>query len=393
MAERRSHGVVFVGVGIFPHRVAGDKNFLLELSAGLRARGIPTSFVSIVSGPGDLPEAPDFTYVNRFLHRETDRFIRRNQEGRVIGYRHAHGMLRTYAELTSTLIGSRRRLRATLGQYDRAVVHWIDSSLLIPCLRAVCGERHRYVASMFRYLPQRRSAAALRAASLGRSHVVFTGTEASRQLLVGEGCDPARVRVGPWGCSAKPRAVSASTSGPVRLLWSGFLQQIGREDLLRTVAVARRVREKRQDVEFTFSLKPECFTSEFAALDAPGVAVRAGGQAFLGSLGSFDAFLSPVSDVRSTPAPPLTWLEAYAAGTPVITTFHPGVAEVVVDGDSGIVAGDYDDLERRLLAPSLKADLEAMRNGALAHHATRYEIGRVTAQYADVYRQLFSEQS
>ena len=244
---------------------------------------------------------------------------------------------------------------------------------------------------MHRYLPQGRGAAALRAASLRRSHYVFTGTGASRQLLVREGCGADRVRVAPWGCSAKSELQSGpERDAPIRLLWTGFLQQIGREDLLRTVAVAKRVRERRDDIEFTFSLKPECFTGEFAALESPGVAVRAGGQAFLGSLGSFDGFLSPVSDVRSTPAPPLTWLEAYAAGTPVITTFHPGVDEVVAPGRSGIVAADYSDLERALLEPSLKTDLLAMRPGALAQHASRYEIGHVADQYADVYRHLFA---
>jgi glycosyltransferase involved in cell wall biosynthesis len=391
MDTQQDNGVVFVGVGIFPHRVAGDKNFLLELSDGLRASGIPSSFVSIVSGPTDLPPAPNFTYVNRFLHKQTDQFIRRNPEGRVIGYRHPHGVGRTFAELSSTLVTARRQLRRSLEQYDRAVVHWIDSSLLIPCLRAVCGERHRYVASMHRYLPQSRPAAALRAASLRRSHYVFTGTEASRQLLVKEGCEPARVMVAPWGCAAKAPAEPAPDRGAsIRLLWSGFLQQIGREDLLRTVAVAKLVRERRSDIEFTFSLKPECFTQEFAALEAPGVTVRPGGQAFLSSLGSFDAFLSPVGDMKSTPAPPLTWLEAYAAGTPVITTSHPGVEEVVTAGASGLIARDYDDLTQMLLAPSLKSDLAAMRAGAIAQHATRYDIGRVTDQYAEVYRQLFS---
>ena len=386
------NAVVFVGVGIFPHRIAGDKNFLLELSARLRTTGIATRFVSIVSGPEDLPQAPDFTYVNRFLHGKTDQFIRRNDEGRVIGYRHTHGVVRTVAELTSTLVGARRQLRNALAPYDRAVVHWIDSSLLIPCLRAVCGERHRYVGSIFRYLPQRRTAAALRAAAVRRSHYVFTGTHASRDLLVGEGCDASRVMVAPWGCSAMPAAPQGPGAlGPIRLLWAGFLQQIQREDLLRTVAVAKRVREKRSDIEFTFSLKPECFTGELAALESPGVSVRPGGQAFLGSLGSYDAFLSPVGDVRSTPAPPLTWLEAYAAGTPVMTTFHHGVDEVVTPGESGVIAKDYDDLERRLLSPSLKRDLQGMRAGAVTQHAKHYEIGRVTTQYADVYRTLFSK--
>ena len=54
-------GVVFVGVGIFPHRVAGDKNFLLDLSTHLQAQGVQTSFVSIVN-VDDLPHAKGYTF-------------------------------------------------------------------------------------------------------------------------------------------------------------------------------------------------------------------------------------------------------------------------------------------------------------------------------------------
>ena len=387
------HGVVFVGVGIFPHRVAGDKNFLLDLSAHLRADGIPTSFVSIVTGPQDLRAPEDFTFVRRFLHQPTERFVKRGADGAIIGYRHPHGVARTWAELSSTLVRARATLRRSLAQYDRAIVHWIDSSLVVPALRAVCGERHRYVASVFRYLPQAPAARALRSFALGRAHRVLTGTESSRRLLVGEGCSADRVVVAPWGCPSRPDARVATDARPeTRLLWSGFLQQIGREDLLRTIKLAQRVRQQRSDVEFTFSLKPECFTAEYAALRQPGVDVRTDGPAFLRNLSAFDAFLSPVMDNRSTPAPPLTWLEALACGVPIVTTAHPGVDEVVTDGGSGIVAEDYEDLETRLLDPLLKSRLQRMRGGAHQRHAVRYDIRTVARQYAGIYRELFAQQ-
>ena len=65
-------GAVFVGVGIFPHRVAGDKNFLLDLSTHLRTHNIETSFVSIVN-VDDPPQAEGYTFVNRALPRPGDR--------------------------------------------------------------------------------------------------------------------------------------------------------------------------------------------------------------------------------------------------------------------------------------------------------------------------------
>jgi glycosyltransferase involved in cell wall biosynthesis len=182
------------------------------------------------------------------------------------------------------------------------------------------------------------------------------------------------------------------TAGETRILWAGFLQQIGRQDLLRSLALARRVRERRQDVQFTFCLKPECYSDEFKAYEAQGVEIYPGGHSFLNQLQSFDAFLSPVSAVESTPAPPLTWLEAMAAGVPIITTAHPGVDEVIEDGTSGLVAADYEVLEERLLDPQLGSKLQAMRHGARNQHSRMYEIESVAARYAAVYHQLLSEQ-
>jgi len=392
MRASSEKAAVFVGVGIFPHRVAGDKNFLLDLSAHLRTEGIHTSFVSIVNGD-NLPCTDGYTFVNRVLHPRSDRYIKRAENGKVIGYRHPHGTARTVAELTSTLIAERSTIRAALRPYDRAVIHWMDSSLMIPALRAVCGEQHRYVTSVFRYLPSSRPASALRTLALKRTDRVFAGTEAARERLIRDGCPSDRVVVEPWGCAApaQPRAQEDIRASHIRLLWSGFLQQIGRTDLLKTLAMAQSIRQQRADIHFTFCLKPECFSPEFKAFEMPGIEVRSGGQSFIGDLSSFDAFLSPVSEGDSTPAPPLTWLEAMAAGVPVVTTAHPGVDEVITDGQSGIVAASYDALETRLLDPGLKASLQSMRPSARDQHTRRYDIRTVAARYADVYHQLLSE--
>ena len=385
--------VVFVGVGIFPHRVAGDKNFLLQLAEHLGSHQIPTRFVSIVSSSAGLHAPDGFTFVSRFMHRTSGSHFRKDNNGNVIGYRHSHGALRSGMELSATLVRAGGTIRRVLAEHDRAVVHWVDSSVLVPSLRIVCGERHRYVASMLRYLPQGRVGTAARTFALRRAHRVFTGSQAARELLVRDGCCVDRVLVAPWGCAARCEPEDRLDGGPVRLLWSGFLQQIGREDLLSTVALARRVRERRSDIEFTFSLKPECFTPEFAALGSPGVDVRSGGASFIDELSAFDGFLSPVTEARSTPAPPLTWLEAFAAGVPVITTFHSGVDEVVRQDRSGIVARDYQELETKLLNRSLKAQLQVMRASARREHAERFDIRLVARRYADVYRTLFSEMS
>lgn len=387
-----NNAVVFIGVGIFPHRVAGDKNFLLDLSPELEKHGLQPRFVSIVNAD-DVPHAEGYTFVNRLLHKQSDRYIRRDGSGRIIGYRHHHGTTRTLIELTATLLAEARAIRAALSPYDRVVIHWMDSSLMIPALRAVCGEQHRYVTSVFRYLPSSRPGSTLRAQALKRTHRVFAGTEAGRERLIRDGCPSDRVMVEPWGCTRRPQdaGTNKSDSTEVRLLWAGFLQQIGRTDLLRSLALAQRVRQKRPDIHFTFSLKPECFCQEYKAFEMPGIEVQSGGRSFLGELASFDAFLSPVSEAESTPAPPLTWLEAMAAAVPIVTTSHPGVDEVIADGVSGIVASDYDALEQKLLAKDLKSTLRGMRQSARDQHTRRFDIRTVAARYADVYHQLLTE--
>ena len=384
---------VFVGVGIFPHRVSDDKNFLLDLSTHLRTHNIETSFVSIVN-VDHPPQAEGYTFVKRAMHKSSDRYVRRDERGRILGYRHPHGTARTVIELASTLVAERHTIQAVLRRYDRAVVHWMDSSLTMPAVRAVCGEQHKYVTSVFRYLPASRAARTLRALALKGADRVFAGTQAARERLIQDGCAEDRVMVEPWGCAAQneDRPVQKADNGTrVRLLWSGFLKQIGRADLLKTLALAQRVRKRRPDIHFTFSLKPECLSEEFKAFEAPGIELRSGGRSFLADLERYDAFLSPVSEGKSPPAPPLTWLEAMAVGVPVITTAHPGVNEVIADRVSGIVAPDYEGLEMRLLEIGLKGKLQAMKQKARDQHLHRYEIRGVAARYADVYHQLLSE--
>jgi glycosyltransferase involved in cell wall biosynthesis len=172
-------------------------------------------------------------------------------------------------------------------------------------------------------------------------------------------------------------------------LWSGFIQQIGRDDFLRTVTLARRIRDQRSDIDFVFSLKPECYSDELAKLGATGVEVKIGSPAFMSELPRYDAFLSPVLDSQSSAAPPLTWLEAMSAGLPIITTEHPGAHEVLGNGNCGIVTSDFAELEKTLLDPGLASRLLAMQSAARQRQRARYNVEIIGQRYADIYSSLF----
>ncbi len=144
---------------------------------------------------------------------------------------------------------------------------------MIPALRAVCGEQHQYVTSMFRYLPSSRPARTMRALALKGTHRVFAGTEAARERLISDGCRRIVLSCSP-GAVPSPRESRADSERRhgtrIRLLWSGFLQQIGRRICSKASTLAQRVRQRRPDVHFTFSLKPECLFGGIQGLRGAG---------------------------------------------------------------------------------------------------------------------------
>jgi glycosyltransferase involved in cell wall biosynthesis len=385
-------GVVFIGTGIFPYRICGDKNFLLDLSDELNKREIETRFVSIVNGPRGLPQDTRFTFINRAFHSATERHVRRSADGTIIAYRHHHGLPRTWLEIAATLLFHRKTIAHTLAEFENVVVHWMDSSLMVPVLKAACGPSARYVSTMFRYRAAGGPTQQVRVQALRSADRIITGTQASRELLLADGCDSQSIVVAPWGCHS--RELTDNEREPtrnLRILWSGFIQQIGRADFLRTIAIARRIREARSDIDFVFSLKPECYSAEFARFNSTGIEVTIGSPSFASELPQYDAFLSPVADSQSSSAPPLTWTEAMSAGLPIITTEHPGALEVLGGGNCGIVAGDYQSLEKTLLDPELATRLAGMRSSAQQRHRTHYDVEAIGARYASVYENLFAQ--
>jgi glycosyltransferase involved in cell wall biosynthesis len=383
-------GVVFVGIGIFPYRICGDKNFLLDLSDELNKQKIETRFVSIVNGPPELPRSSRFTFIDRAFHAPTEKHIRRDADASIIAYRHQHGLVRTWLEIAATLLSQKKTFANALSEFDDVVVHWMDSSLMLPVLRAACGPSARYVSTVFRYRAASGPAQKIRAYTMRGADRIVTGTSAARDLLIEGGCRPAAIVVAPWGC--RVRELTKRDPGEtrnLRILWSGFIQQIGRDDFLRTIALARRIRDQRADLDFVFSLKPECYSAEFAQLASPGVEVTIGSPTFMSELPRYDAFLSPVLDSQSSAAPPLTWLEAMSAGLPIITTEHPGAREVLESGNCGIVANDYVDLEQTLLDPRLASRLIVMQSAARERQRAEYNVETIGQRYADIYSSLF----
>ena len=107
---------------------------------------------------------------------------------------------------------------------------------MIPALRAVCGEQHRYVTSVFRYLPSSRPASIMRAHSLEKDAPCFcryrgrSRAPDQRRLPVGSCC---RAALGLR--RASPGQPSPGDSGHLKCGYCGqaFYSRSAATDLLR----------------------------------------------------------------------------------------------------------------------------------------------------------------
>jgi glycosyltransferase involved in cell wall biosynthesis len=164
------------------------------------------------------------------------------------------------------------------------------------------------------------------------------------------------------------------------------MQQIGKRDLLRALDVARAVLERRKDITFTFSLKPEFPSAAYKHFERPGLRVENGGASFRDGLPTYDALLSPAIRTDSTLSPPLTWIEALSAGVPILTTSCAGIEEQLEHQKSGLICPNFGALAELLCCdPHLKESLQSMRAPARAAFEKAFSIERAVEEYLKGY--------
>ena len=140
--------------------------------------------------------------------------------------------------------------------------------------------------------------------------------------------------------------------GGIRLLYlSGMIPSKGYSDVLEALAVLRR-----RGVEATATFAGRWPSAEDeAAFRARAAALGVGGEArVLGGVSDraevrrlyLDADLFVLPTTYPVEAQPLTVIEAFAAGTPVVVTRHAGLPEMVADGQEGafVAAGAPDQI-------------------------------------------------
>ena len=244
--------------------------------------------------------------------------------------------------------------------------------------------------------PLRRVEEALdRRVAAAASSVTAVGTAPARALAELRGFDPACIRVVATG--VRPPATPASRRGaraalgldeahPVVGSIAAFTPAKGHATLLDSLA---RVRHDVPQLRAVLAGDGPCrsrVAERARALGLDGAVLLPGRVDPFATLAAFDVFVS----ASTTEGVPLSILEAMSQGLPVVATAVGGVPEVVVHGETGLLAapGDVDGLARRV-AEVLGDPHLARRMGEAGRR--RFDADHRIEDMVATYHRLYSE--
>jgi colanic acid/amylovoran biosynthesis glycosyltransferase len=222
-----------------------------------------------------------------------------------------------------------------------------------------------------------------------RASLIIAVSEVIRERAIARGADRSRVRVHYTGVPVPSELPSASPLWDVTFI-GRFVDKKGADDLVAALGmlgparalfigdgplrsqVEAQARSLGLDATFTGSLPPAEVTSRLAAsrvLAAPSRTAADG----------------------DTEGLPTTVLEAGALGVPVVSTFHSGIPEAVIDGTTGLLGGERDvaalsgNIDRLLSDEPLR---ERLGKAARAHIASNFNLATQSSRLEDLYDEV-----
>lgn len=337
--------ILAVGYRFFEHAHEGDKTFWLNLLREVAARGSEVHVVSV-----DVNQRPT-SYIGPGLSLENVKARRVTPMGPGTAGRYAEdpeevASVINYMSKSVTLPRLARLIRRMNRDWSADVVHFMDNMgpaslvfadrLKVPTYTSAVTYDARYPL-YDRFL----------AASFGAFQGIAASSDSFRKRLVDIGVSSRRVRTIRWGVpseNARPdtdqlaakRTLGISPRTPV-VLWSGYLQQSGPEDLALAHRAVAEAEEEVGDLVAYLCLKPVHYRDAHRDLEGPRTHVRGDAKSFLLARRAADVFLNPMTRTSSILAPPLTWVECMMKGIPILTTECGGVEEALGKGTAGDV--------------------------------------------------------
>jgi glycosyltransferase involved in cell wall biosynthesis len=386
--------IVIVGGRILPFRHAGDKNYWLDVIQELIARGHHVSVMSVTLDKISVPVPYPCEFVRPIpVYRWGGK--RFNVE-----YRWLRGT-NNYASKTLSFGRIVRALRRHIRKDRPDVIHFASNfGPVMGLLKPFCEGVPLSISAPTYNGGHRLYDSALKASFHGFDSVVPFSESFARRLrdigLPSHGVQTIR-----WGVNTekfRPPALAEREAARQNLgippaakvaFWAGFLQQMMPADFDFSVRVAQQVLQRAPDQwRFFFCFKPEHFDERYREYERPGLTV--GSAELFGRVQSAaDVMISPLADIRSTAAPPLTWIESMALGIPLLTTPIPGADEIVEDGVNGFLVRSSDEAAQRLIeffgTPERAAEA---RRQARRRVEERFTITHSVTEYVNLWSEL-----
>jgi colanic acid/amylovoran biosynthesis glycosyltransferase len=227
--------------------------------------------------------------------------------------------------------------------------------------------------------------------------VVTFNCEASRRALESLGCPARKLRAlrMPVAVADFPFAERhLPATGPVRILTVGRLvEKKGHEIVLRALALVHgELPDLRYDIvgDGPLATRLRSLVSDLgldAAVRFHGACTSSCVRRLLAHAHVF-VLASRVAADGDEEGTPVALMEAQASGLPVVSTCHGGIAEVVLDGRSGLLVPEGDPEALADAIHRLVADHEAwpaLGAAGRAHVETTFDVGPCTEQLLGVY--------
>lgn len=296
-----------------------------------------------------------------------------------------------------SLTGSSEALRQTVAAVEPQVIHahfggdgWIISAtaerLGVPLIITLHGYdvTRLPAAGGWRGVRYRHN---LRIA-FDRAALIIAVSDHIRSRAIGLGADPAKVRVHHTGVALPPMVPGDRIDWDV-LFVGRFVEKKGLDDLVSALA---RLADLRPRVAF-IGTGPLQASVQAHAREA-GVDVSFLGYQEPGEVARHMArsrvFASPSKTASNgdTEGLPTTILEAASHGLPAVSTFHSGIPEAVVHGETGLLSAEGDhlalaaNLRRILTEPGLR---DRLGRASRAHVEASFDLAKQSLLLEDIY--------
>lgn len=144
------------------------------------------------------------------------------------------------------------------------------------------------------------------------------------------------------------------------------------------------------NIEFVWAIRPTRYSKKLQDFSRKNVLVENGPTNYLALLEAADLLISIPEDesAASTSLLPLAWIEAMNRGTPVMTVDQPGVCDLIVDGVTGILTDNSDQILDRLAGMKDSHALGRMQWNCKDLVDREFNIDSISKRYGEIWQRL-----